>query len=132
LSAPLSDAEVATIRKPRNWYRYTPLERRCAFTIDSLRQRVEELERLLLDIGGYVGSDVFIRASNAHDCDVERDQLQTEVQRLRGEVERLTLIETKAAGLVRTAHPEVGKREVVRQWWDSLVAALHPPVGEPE
>jgi hypothetical protein len=35
-----------------------------------------------------------------------------------------------ARGLVRTAHPtDVGKHEVVRQWWDSLVAAVEqlPP-----
>jgi hypothetical protein len=33
-------------------------------------------------------------------------------------------VERCARGLVRTAHPEVGKREVVRQWWDALVTAL--------
>lgn len=34
-------------------------------------------------------------------------------------------IEEKAVGLVRTAHPtDVGRHEVVRQWWDALVAAL--------
>ena len=43
------------------------------------------------------------------------------------EIHRLHVIESKAAGLVRTAHPEVGKREVVRQWWDALVAALEAP-----
>ena len=42
------------------------------------------------------------------------------------EQNRLREIERCAAGLVRTAHVEVGKREVVRQWWDGLLAALHP------
>ena len=45
---------------------------------------------------------------------------------LKAEVERLREIERCARGLLRTAHVEVGKREVVRQWWDALLAALHP------
>jgi hypothetical protein len=43
----------------------------------------------------------------------------------RDDWQRLTLIEEKAAGLVRTAHPtDVGEHEVVHQWWASLVDAL--------
>jgi len=33
-------------------------------------------------------------------------------------------VERTARGLVRTAHPEVGKHEVVRSWWDALVESL--------
>ena len=41
------------------------------------------------------------------------------------EIERLQRIETKAKGLVRTAHPhDVGEHEVVREWWNGLVNAL--------
>ncbi len=46
---------------------------------------------------------------------------------LLAELERLREVERCAAGLVRTAHPtDVGKHEVVRQWWDALVCALRP------
>ena len=41
------------------------------------------------------------------------------------ELERLRKLESKVAGLVRTAYvPESGEIKVVRQWWDSLVTAL--------
>ena len=29
-----------------------------------------------------------------------------------------------ARGLIRTAHKDIGEREVVRQWWDALCAAV--------
>lgn len=43
--------------------------------------------------------------------DLTPDQLAAEIVRA-------------ARGLVRTAHPDVGQHEVVRQWWDALVAAV--------
>lgn len=48
----------------------------------------------------------------------------TDVAMLVDELDRLALVAEKARGLVRTAHPEVGQREVVRQWWVGLVEAL--------
>ena len=42
-------------------------------------ERVQELEDLLLDMASYIGSDVFIRASNAHDMNVKCAQLTTEL-----------------------------------------------------
>jgi hypothetical protein len=39
-------------------------------------------------------------------------------------IERRDEIVRCARGLVRTAHPDVGRREVVPQWWTALVAAL--------
>lgn len=49
----------------------------------------------------------------------------TDIAALFVELDRLEKIETKARGLVRTAHPsDVGDHEVVRSWFDSLKAAL--------
>lgn len=49
----------------------------------------------------------------------------TDVLLLLDEIEKLRHVAVKAAGLVRTAHAsEVGKREVVPQWWDGLKDAL--------
>ena len=43
----------------------------------------------------------------------------------RQRIVELERVEAKARGLVRTAHPtDIGKHEVVRQWWDALAAAL--------
>lgn len=42
------------------------------------------------------------------------------------EVLQLRYIAQKARGLIRTSHPtDVGKHEVVRQWWDALVEACN-------
>ena len=71
-------------------------------------ERNEELEGLLLDMGGYIGSDIFIRASNAHDMNVKCAQLTTELaaseQALRdaqGALEQanLALIEARNPGI---------------------------------
>lgn len=69
------------------------------------------------DGGGSLAGAAFIIASTA--C--------SDVPGLLEAVERLQEIETEARGLVRTAHPsDVGKHEVVRQWWAALVQALSP------
>jgi hypothetical protein len=39
-------------------------------------------------------------------------------------LDRLEEVERCARGLVRTAHPAVGEREVSRPWWDALCRAL--------
>ena len=65
-------------------------------------------------------------AENVHPVDATFiANAPTDIAYLLERVRALELIAVKARGLVRTAHPEdVGKHEVVRQWWDSLVAAL--------
>ena len=64
-------------------------------TIDSLTEslserdeRIRELEGLLLNMGSYIGSDVFIAASNASDSAVKCEQLTTELAAAEAERDR--------------------------------------------
>jgi hypothetical protein len=112
---PLSDEEIVAIydywlRPPHDGEAVAVL--RLIATIASLRQRVEELERENETILG-----MYIAA-------------EAEVQRLRGEVERLTPVVEAAKQLEPWAH-EVKNARPIRRILEAL-AALHPPVGEPE
>lgn len=46
------------------------------------------------------------------------------IQELEKRNEVLEVVRQKAAGVVRTAHPDVMKDAVVPDWWKSLVTAL--------
>jgi len=47
--------------------------------LTAMRAERDELRRLLLDVGGYIGSDLFIAASNASDTAVKCEQLKTQL-----------------------------------------------------
>ena len=58
-----------------------------------------------------------------------RERLEAE----KAKIPRLREIERCAAGVVRTAHPDITKHSVVREWWTPLVIAVasaEPGAGE--